>query len=50
MRISTLIDELRYLPIDTERARLHFQVIADGYEKRSLIITTNLDRWIGVWQ
>lgn len=40
------IDELGYLPIDTEGARLLFQVIADGYEKRSLI-TTNLEfsRW-----
>jgi DNA replication protein DnaC len=27
------IDELGYLPIDTEGARLLFQVIADGYEK-----------------
>ena len=41
------IDELGYLPIDTEGARLLFPVIADGYEKRSLIITTNLEfsRW-----
>ncbi len=41
------IDELGYLPIDIEGARLLFQVIADGYEKRSLIITTNLEfsRW-----
>jgi DNA replication protein DnaC len=41
------IDELGYLPIDTEGARLLFQVISDGYEKRSLIITTNLEfsRW-----
>jgi DNA replication protein DnaC len=41
------IDELGYLPIDTEGARLLFQVIADGYEKRSLVITTNLEfsRW-----
>ncbi|MCO4253233.1 IS21-like element helper ATPase IstB [Pseudarthrobacter raffinosi] len=41
------IDELGYLPIDTEGARLLFQVIADSYEKRSLIITTNLEfsRW-----
>ena len=28
---------------DTAGARLLFQVIADGYEKRSLIITTNLE-------
>lgn len=42
-----VIDEFGYLPIDTEGARLLFQVIADGYEKRSLIITTNLEfsRW-----
>ena len=41
------IDELGYLPIDTEGARLLFQVIADAYEQRSLIITTNLEfaRW-----
>ena len=41
------IDEFGYLPIDTEGARLLFQVITDGYEKRSLIITTNLEfsRW-----
>ncbi|WP_199184158.1 IS21-like element helper ATPase IstB [Cryobacterium sp. Y62] len=41
------IDEFGYLPIDTEGARLLFQVIADGYEKRSLIITTNheFSRW-----
>ncbi|WP_174843217.1 IS21-like element helper ATPase IstB [Cryobacterium glaciale] len=41
------IDEFGYLPIDTEGARLLFQVIADGYEKQSLIITTNheFSRW-----
>lgn len=41
------IDELGYLPIDTDGARLLFQAIADGYERRSLIITTNLEfsRW-----
>lgn len=42
-----VIDELGHLPIDSEGARLLFQVIADGYEKRSLVITTNLEfsRW-----
>lgn len=41
------IDELGYLPIDAEGARLLFQVISDAYEQRSLIITTNLEfsRW-----
>lgn len=42
-----VIDEFGYLPIDEEGARLLFQVIADGYEKRSLVLTTNLEfkRW-----
>lgn len=42
-----VIDEFGYLPIDTEGSRLLFQVIADAYEKRSLVITTNLEfaRW-----
>ena len=42
-----VLDEFGYLPIDAEGARLLFQVIADGYEQRSLIITTNLEfaRW-----
>lgn len=42
-----VIDEFGYLPIDTEGARLLFQIIAESYEKRSLIITTNLEfsRW-----
>ncbi|MGH3632363.1 MAG: IS21-like element helper ATPase IstB, partial [Sciscionella sp.] len=38
-----VIDELGYLPIDADGARLLFQVIADAYEQRSLIITTNLE-------
>lgn len=41
------IDELGYLPVDADGARLLFQVISDAYEQRSLIITTNLEfsRW-----
>lgn len=41
------VDELGYLPIDSEGGRLLFQVIANSYEKSSLIITTNLEfsRW-----
>lgn len=46
-----IIDELSYLPIDIEGARLLFQVIADSYEKRSLIFTSNLEsgRWADVF-
>lgn len=41
------IDELGYLPIDPDGARLLYQVIAGAYEKSSLIITTNIEfsRW-----
>ena len=41
------IDELGYIPIDIEGARLLFQVISNSYERSSLIITTNLEfsRW-----
>lgn len=42
-----IIDEFGYLPVDTEGARLLFQIIAEAYETRSLILTTNLEfaRW-----
>lgn len=42
-----IIDELGYLPIDIDGARLLFQVIADSYEPRSVIFTSNLEsgRW-----
>ena len=38
-----IIDELGYLPIDIDGARLLFQVIADSYETRSVIFTSNLE-------
>lgn len=46
-----IIDELGYLPIDIEGARLLFQVIADSYEKRSPVFTSNLEsgRWTDVF-
>lgn len=42
-----IIDELGYLPIDIDGARPLFQVIADSYETRSVIFTSNLEfsRW-----
>ena len=42
-----VIDELGYLPIDIDGARLLFQAGADGYETRSVIFTSNLEsgRW-----
>ncbi|MCY9667948.1 IS21-like element helper ATPase IstB [Paenibacillus alginolyticus] len=46
-----IIDEWGYLPMDREEAQLLFQVIAASYERRSLIITTNLEfsKWGGIF-
>lgn len=42
-----IIDEVGYLPIDTEAANMLFQLINKRYEKNSTIITTNkpFSRW-----
>lgn len=42
-----ILDEWGYVPVDREGARLLFQVISDSYERKSIIITTNLEfsRW-----
>jgi DNA replication protein DnaC len=43
-RTSLLIlDEWGYVPVDKEGSQLLFRVIADSYESRSLVITTNLE-------
>jgi len=46
-----ICDEWGYIPFDAEGSQLLFQVIADCYEKRSIIITTNLEfsRWNGIF-
>ncbi len=46
-----IIDEWGYLPMDREEAQLLFQVIASSYERRSLLITTNLEfsKWGGIF-
>lgn len=46
-----VIDELGFLPLDADDARLVFQVFADAYERQSVVITTNLEfsRWGGVF-
>ena len=42
-----VIDELGFLPLDADGARLLFQVVSEGYERQSVIVTTNLEfsRW-----
>ncbi|EPF0069563.1 ATP-binding protein [Staphylococcus pseudintermedius] len=47
-----IIDEIGYLPIDVEDAKLFFQVIDRRYEKKSTILTTNINSkaWDEVFQ
>ena|SRR5690625_3017241 len=47
-----IIDEIGYLPIDPEDAKLFFQLIDMRYEKRSTIFTTNINfkSWDEVFQ
>lgn len=42
-----ILDEFGYVPIDVEGARLLFQVVSSCYEKRSLLLTTNIE--FGKW-
>lgn len=46
-----ICDEWGYIPFDREGAQLLFQVISDCYERKSLIITTNLEfsKWNGIF-
>jgi len=46
-----ICDEWGYIPLDSNGAQLLFQVVASCYEKRSVIITTNLEfgRWDGIF-
>ena len=46
-----VIDELGFLPLDADGARLVLQVFADAYERQSVVITTNLEfsRWGSVF-
>ena len=46
-----IIDELGYLPIDKEDSNLFFQLIDMRYEKKSTIITTNINfnEWDGIF-
>ena len=38
-----VIDELGFLPLDANDARLVFQVFTDAYERQSVVTTTNLE-------
>lgn len=38
-----ILDEMGYVPFNTEGAELFFQLISEWYEQKSLIITSNLE-------
>ena len=38
-----VVDEIGFVPLHKDAAELLFQVISDCYERRSLVITTNLE-------
>lgn len=42
-----VLDEFGYVPLDVDGARLLYQVVADSYERRSVVFTTNVEfsRW-----
>ncbi|WP_442855744.1 ATP-binding protein [Anaerostipes sp. 494a] len=46
-----IIDELGYLPIDKEDSNLFFQLINMCYERKSTILTTNMNfnEWDGIF-
>lgn len=46
-----ICDEWGYIPLDRQGAQLLFQVIAACYEKKSVVLTTNLEfgKWNGIF-
>ena len=45
--IRLIVDELGYLPFETDAAHLFFQLVSRRYERGSILITSN--RAIGEW-
>lgn len=46
-----VVDELGFLPLDVDGARLLFQVVSQAYERQSIVFTTNLEfsKWGSVF-
>lgn len=40
---TIILDEMGYVPFNTDGAELFFKLISEWYEEKSLIITTNLE-------
>lgn len=52
MKLDLLIlDEWGYVPVDKAGSQLLFRIVADSYESKSLILTTNLEfsKWGGIF-
>lgn len=48
--IVIILDEYGYVPLDRTGAQLLFEIISDCYERKSIILNTNLEfsRWVNV--
>lgn len=46
-----ILDEWGYVPVDKDGSQLLFRVVADSYESKSLVLTTNLEfsKWGGIF-
>ncbi len=46
-----ILDEWGYVPVDKDGSQLLFRVVADSYESKSLILTTNIEfsKWGGIF-
>lgn len=46
-----ICDEWGYVPLDRDGSRLLFQVVSECYERKSIILTTNLEfsRWVTIF-
>jgi len=46
-----ILDEWGYVPLDRLGAQLLFEIISECYERKSLIINTNIEfsRWVNVF-
>ena len=52
MKLDLLIlEEWGYVPVDKAGSQLLFRVVADSYESKSLILTTNMEfsKWGGIF-
>ena len=46
-----ILDEWGYVPVDRDGSQMLFRIISDSYERKSLILTTNLEfsKWGSVF-